>query len=134
MKLLIVPDFVSATSGHDESNLDRFHHGNLRNFCTLPLRDSLEHDRKLKWVLVCVLVILYHVWVNVDKHKILLSFCSFSLLPNRHRPPCSTMPWDILPALVVLWGVCWMFDTPPHKSQSDQYNARPYTPTQIQEG
>jgi hypothetical protein len=65
---------------------------------------------------------------------ILFSFCNFSLLPNRHRPPCSTMPWDILPALVVLWGVCWMFYPSPHKSQSDQYNARPYTPTQIQEG
>jgi hypothetical protein len=66
--------------------------------------------------------------------KILFSFCNFSLLPNRHRPPCSTMPWDILPALVILWGVCWMFYTPPHKSQSDQYNATPYTTTQTQEG
>lgn len=35
----------------------------------------------------------------------------FALLefPNRHRPPCTTMPWTIWPALVVLWGVCWMF-------------------------
>jgi len=35
----------------------------------------------------------------------------FALLgfPNRLRPPCTTMPWTIWPALVVLWGVCWMF-------------------------
>jgi hypothetical protein len=29
--------------------------------------------------------------------------------PNKHRPPCTTMPWNIPPALIVLWGVCWMF-------------------------
>jgi hypothetical protein len=32
-----------------------------------------------------------------------------SVFPNRRRPPCTTMPWNIWPALVVLWGVCWMF-------------------------
>lgn len=33
---------------------------------------------------------------------------------NRRRPPCTTMPWSIWPALVVLWGVCWMFyNSPP---------------------
>lgn len=32
--------------------------------------------------------------------------------PNRRRPPCTTMPWNIWPALVVLWGVCWMFYSP----------------------
>ncbi|KAH6611670.1 hypothetical protein B0J18DRAFT_84484 [Chaetomium sp. MPI-SDFR-AT-0129] len=25
------------------------------------------------------------------------------------RHPCTTMPWTLWPALVVLWGVCWMF-------------------------
>ena len=34
----------------------------------------------------------------------------FSEFPNNHRPPCTTMPWNIRPALVVLWGVCWMFN------------------------
>ncbi|RYP50005.1 hypothetical protein DL768_004360 [Monosporascus sp. mg162] len=29
--------------------------------------------------------------------------------PNNFRHPCTTMPWTIWPALVVLWGVCWMF-------------------------
>ncbi|CVK98802.1 uncharacterized protein FMAN_08430 [Fusarium mangiferae] len=29
--------------------------------------------------------------------------------PNNIRHTCTTMPWTILPALLVLWGVCWMF-------------------------
>lgn len=29
--------------------------------------------------------------------------------PNNIRHTCTTMPWTILPALIVLWGVCWMF-------------------------
>ncbi|KAK4224508.1 hypothetical protein QBC38DRAFT_15818 [Podospora fimiseda] len=32
--------------------------------------------------------------------------------PCNMRHPCTTMPWTIWPALVVLWGVCWMFYTP----------------------
>ncbi|MCJ1325608.1 hypothetical protein MMC10_002271 [Thelotrema lepadinum] len=28
---------------------------------------------------------------------------------SRLRPPCLSMPWTTWPALVVLWGVCWMF-------------------------
>lgn len=38
-----------------------------------------------------------------------LLYFSFSKFPNRLRPPCTTMPWTIWPALMVLWGVCWMF-------------------------
>jgi hypothetical protein len=37
----------------------------------------------------------------------------FSEFPNRRRPPCTTMPWNVWPALVILWGVCWMFYSPP---------------------
>ncbi|KLP08577.1 Uncharacterized protein Y057_13926 [Fusarium fujikuroi] len=29
--------------------------------------------------------------------------------PNNIRHTCTTMPWTILPALLILWGVCWMF-------------------------
>ncbi|KAG9500602.1 hypothetical protein J7337_009084 [Fusarium musae] len=29
--------------------------------------------------------------------------------PNNIRHTCTTMPWTIFPALLVLWGVCWMF-------------------------
>lgn len=40
---------------------------------------------------------------------LVLLFCVFSEFPCRLRPLCTTMPWTIWPALVVLWGVCWMF-------------------------
>lgn len=36
-------------------------------------------------------------------------FEGFGVFPNRQRPKCTTMPWNIWPSLVVLWGVCWMF-------------------------
>jgi len=39
-------------------------------------------------------------------------YSRFSEFPGGIRPPCITMPWTIWPALVVLWGVCWMFYTP----------------------
>ena len=42
--------------------------------------------------------------------KPLLFSHNVSGFPNNHRPPCTTMPWNIRPALVVLWGVCWMFN------------------------
>ena len=43
----------------------------------------------------------------------LLLVCSLvSEFPNSLRPPCTTMPWTAWPALVVLWGVCWMFYGP----------------------
>jgi hypothetical protein len=40
---------------------------------------------------------------------LLLPYFLLSEFPNRLRPPCTTMPWTIWPALAVLWGVCWMF-------------------------
>lgn len=39
----------------------------------------------------------------------LIFFCLFNEFPNSIRHLCTTMPWTIWPALVVLWGVCWMF-------------------------
>jgi hypothetical protein len=46
-----------------------------------------------------------------------LLFCKFAEFPNRRRPKCTTMPWNIWPSLVVLWGVCWMFY--PHSSHQN---------------
>ncbi|CZR58755.1 uncharacterized protein PAC_08647 [Phialocephala subalpina] len=48
-------------------------------------------------------------------HRIIqaLLLCTFAEFPNRRRPRCTTMPWNIWPALVVLWGVCWMFHGTP---------------------
>jgi hypothetical protein len=42
----------------------------------------------------------------------------FSVFGKRKRPRCTTMPWDIWPSLVVLWGVCWMFYAPISLSES----------------
>jgi hypothetical protein len=43
---------------------------------------------------------------------LMLFFCFFSVFPNNFRHSCTTMPWTIWPALVVLWGACWMFYEP----------------------
>jgi hypothetical protein len=40
---------------------------------------------------------------------LLALYFSFSEFSGTLRPPCTTMPWTIWPALVILWGVCWMF-------------------------
>jgi hypothetical protein len=42
----------------------------------------------------------------------LLLFLAFAGFPKSLRHLCTTMPWTIWPALVVLWGVCWMFYSP----------------------
>jgi hypothetical protein len=42
--------------------------------------------------------------------------CFYSEFPGRIRPPCTTMPWTIWPALIVLWGVCWMFYPSPGRA------------------
>ncbi|KAJ4286969.1 hypothetical protein N0V90_012849 [Kalmusia sp. IMI 367209] len=44
--------------------------------------------------------------------EFLLILCKFSGILDRDKPICMTMPWNIRPVLVVLWGVCWMFYTP----------------------
>ncbi|KAF7563645.1 hypothetical protein G7046_g453 [Stylonectria norvegica] len=42
-------------------------------------------------------------------------FCFlYSEFPHAMRHLCTTMPWTIWPALVVLWGVCWMFYPTPN--------------------
>ncbi|KAL9607730.1 MAG: hypothetical protein Q9167_007381 [Letrouitia subvulpina] len=38
-----------------------------------------------------------------------LDYGWFSEWPNSRRPLSTTWPWNIIPSLVVLWGVCWMF-------------------------
>ena len=56
-------------------------------------------------------------------------FPGFVELPNKHRPPCTTMPWCIWPVLVVLWGVCWMFywgeELPSSRTPSSTYDYLP---------
>lgn len=42
----------------------------------------------------------------------LFIFCKFAGFSDGGEPVCTTMPWNIKPALFVLWGVCWMFYPP----------------------
>ena len=44
----------------------------------------------------------------------------FAEWPDSQPPFSSTMPWNIKPSLVVLWGVCWMFY--PSGSGAEQEN------------
>jgi hypothetical protein len=72
----------------------------------LILAEVLRHGnliRRLFWFLG----FLAMLWQRLLES--LLSSRNVSEFPNKHRPPCTTMPWNIRPALVVLWGVCWMF-------------------------
>ncbi|KAF5660634.1 hypothetical protein FCIRC_12065 [Fusarium circinatum] len=43
--------------------------------------------------------------------------------PNNMRHVCTTMPWTILPALLVLWGVCWMFIIGPGDVEPEKFKA-----------
>ncbi|KAF5577184.1 hypothetical protein FPANT_10576 [Fusarium pseudoanthophilum] len=43
--------------------------------------------------------------------------------PNSIRHTCTTMPWTILPALLVLWGVCWMFIIGSSQPDHERHNA-----------
>ena len=42
----------------------------------------------------------------------------FAEWPDGRHPLSTTMPWNIRPSLVVLWGVCWMFYDRPVKSNT----------------
>lgn len=91
-------------------------------------QDSLSTE---EWIQACIVIDIWgalysfllrlqQLFLNLEKILIfwakvlylLLLFSHISEFPNSLRPPCTTMPWTIWPALVVLWGVCWMFYTP----------------------
>jgi hypothetical protein len=52
--------------------------------------------------------------------RFLLSYIRSASFMNRRRPKCTTMPWEIWPSLVVLWGVCWMFYPPAFYQNGNQ--------------
>lgn len=67
-----------------------------------------------------VRALLNHGWDLVQKHVIDCQKeqhrrCDdwFSEFPNSTHPLSTTWPWSIRPSLAVLWGVCWMFYSPP---------------------
>lgn len=45
--------------------------------------------------------------------QLIFVLCKFSGWPDGEQPRCMSMPWNIRPVLVVLWGVCWMFYSSP---------------------
>ncbi|KIL93728.1 hypothetical protein FAVG1_02289 [Fusarium avenaceum] len=47
--------------------------------------------------------------------------------PNNFRHLCTTMPWTIAPALLILWGVCWMFFGSPSPPLQNPTAAGPAT-------
>jgi len=82
-------------------------------------KDQLEF-LKIIWGLLDAIIELMQT-VRIYTAPILDTVSSgFSEFPNSMRPPCTTMPWTIWPALVVLWGVCWMFDTRPNTTDELQ--------------
>ncbi len=52
--------------------------------------------------------------------RFLLSYIRSAGFMNRRRPKCTTMPWEIWPSLLVLWGVCWMFYPPAFYQDGNQ--------------
>lgn len=67
------------------------------------LKRSLYHFRCLK--LVAFILQCFQALFTIS--------CTFKFeWPDGRRPPCTTMPWNIWPSLMVLWGVCWMFYSP----------------------
>jgi hypothetical protein len=86
---------------------------------------SEKHKRqseflKTLWGLLDAIIELMQtlrVYINLVLNPVSSGFSEF---PNSMRPPCTTMPWTIWPALVVLWGVCWMFNTRPNTADELQ--------------
>lgn len=63
-----------------------------------------------KWFTTILVFLEYLALLLQNFFQYLLLFGNFVEFPNRRRPKCTTMPWNIWPSLVVLWGVCWMFE------------------------
>lgn len=79
---------------------------------TIPFLDPSWHDLE---VLNRLLVFLQQLLLILT-----LSFVLFFIhaeFPGGRRYLCTTMPWTIWPALVVLWGVCWMFYPSPAEGE-----------------
>lgn len=92
-----------------------------------PPEAPLEQPRYLEvlWHIITFLVFLARRLQVMAQFN--LSFGRLSEFPNRLRPPCTTMPWNIRPALLVLWGVCWMFYYGSNATQPEQqYTLKDY--------
>ncbi len=74
-------------------------------------RQILELERLHKSIWECIFPIhpLFAMLRRIA-FEIARLFSAVSQMLRGLRPPCTTMPWCIRPALAVLWGVCWMFN------------------------
>ena len=84
----------------------------------LILRDE---NPQLEELIQTLLLLEYLALLLQNSLQYLLLFCKFAEFPNRHRPKCTTMPWNIWPSLVILWGVCWMFYPSPPGDTPNQF-------------
>lgn len=83
--------------------------------------DDLEDEKfvaNLEHLLRCIEHLLYHLLIQktvelLDLEALYwqqhLDDALFAEKPGRRQQLSSTWPWTIRTALLVLWGVCWMF-------------------------
>lgn len=70
-------------------------------------------------VLAAEILRLFTLFMSISLSR--LCFKSYYRFFNGVRYKCTTMPWTIWPALVVLWGVCWMFYGSPAPEYASLY-------------
>jgi hypothetical protein len=86
----------------------------------LFLRWHMNIIRQCLWFVIMARVSLSLV-LQLQKACRRRSHMRMRLARKKFRPPSTTMPWTIWPALVVLWGVFWMFALYPNR-HADVHN------------
>jgi hypothetical protein len=105
----ILPQDSVDSSGLDETALANLEYLLLR----LLGRLVLEYMRCARYFASICIEIFKHA------HHKSLKFSGAqwsSEYAGNKRPLSTTWPWNILPSLAVLWGVCWMYHPPPSSS------------------
>jgi hypothetical protein len=102
---------VDEFNDDDASNIQHCHRRECRPRQFLNNAEFLQLDPILNDIL---LILCFLKWLVLQ-----MLFYGFSMFPGTIRPRCTTMPWSIWPALVVLWGVCWMFIYPGLDKQAE---------------
>ena len=83
----------------------------LQQYPRIILNKSDDERRKLlsEWLFFLQRVILHCVLPIVLLTQVLHAWISIDEWPDGRRLLSTTWPWNVKIALVVLWGVCWMF-------------------------
>jgi len=111
-RIIILPDFHTVT-------LDLFDfHTTLNSILEVLTKQELLPERIIRARLLRLLKHLALLLLKIL--RFLLSYIRSAGFMNRRRPKCTTMPWEIWPSLVVLWGVCWMFYPPAFYQNGNQ--------------